>query len=132
MIHGKEKGYEIHIHQETEYNILKFRLWGFWDAPIGKTFWAEFSKNVKEISGAGKRWYTIVDLRTFPPQTEDTQQVLANCMVLVKEHGVKKSARLIDGTITKMQFTRISKQVHAVEFDFFHSEEEAIQWLLSK
>jgi len=127
---GKEKGYEL-IFDETR-RVLQIRLWGLWDAELAKNFVGEFEKTVQEIGATGKQWYILADITRFPPQFSEIQQFLTKAMGMTKTYGMKKAARIVDNTITKLQIARLSEETHFPENSFFRSEDEAIQWLLSE
>lgn len=127
---GKEKGYEL-IFDETS-RVLNIRLWGFWDGELAKKFTGEFEKQVQEASAAGTGWYVLADITRFPPQFPEIQRFLTEAMGMAKTHGMKKAARIVDNTITKLQIARLSKETNFPEHSFFRSEDEAMQWLLSE
>ena len=127
---GKEKGYKL-IFDETS-KVLQIRLWGLWDEEFAENFEGEFKKKVQEAGATGKEWYILADITEFPPQFQQVQQFLAEAMRRAKTYGVKKAARIVDKTITKLQIARLSKEMDFPEHSFFRSEDEARQWLLSE
>ena len=125
---GKEKGYEFGFDEARA--ILKVRYWGFWDRALGQKFIAEFEQQVQAVSVLQKEWYILANLTQFPPQSAELQRFLTEAMAFAKDHRLKKSARLVESTITQLQFERLSKDTHLQEYAFFTSEQEAIRWLL--
>ena len=125
-----EKGFEIAFDAET--SMLRLRLWGLWDTEVGQNLVWEFKKHVQNVSTMNTTWYVLADLTEFPPQFGEVQQYLSEAMLLAKQHGMKKGARIVANTITKMQIARLSRETGVPESFFFQSEEAAIHWLLSE
>lgn len=125
---GKEKGFAFSF-DETQ-DILRVQLWGFWDRTTGQEFLSAFGKKIQEESFSGKEWYLLADLIRFLPQQKEIRPFLNRAMVFAKQHGLKKTARLVDNTITQIQIRRLSKESHFPENAFFKSENAAIRWLL--
>jgi hypothetical protein len=124
------KGYEFTF--EVAHSILRVRYWGFWDEQLGQNFKRDFEQKVREISAKTNTWFILVDITKFPPQSAMIQQFLTESMELAMEHGLQKSARLVDSAVTKLQFERLSDKMHLRKYAFFTSAEEARQWLLSE
>jgi hypothetical protein len=126
---GKDKGYEITFDRAK--NIIKARLWGFWDAGLGKQYIKAFEEKIQEVIPTGKEWSLLVDITKFAAQPREVQRLFSEGMTFAKQHGVKKTARIVASTTTQLQFERLSKEANLAEIAFFQSEEEALQWLLS-
>lgn len=126
----ENKGYEMRFDREQQ--IVKFRFWGFWDAETGASMVKELEKYAREASATGQEWYLLADISQFPAQTEAVQKHMADGMQILKRYGMKKVARIVANTVTKLQISRLSQETHLPENAFFSSEAEAIRWLKSK
>jgi hypothetical protein len=126
----KAKGYDIFFDQKS--SILRFRFWGFWDAVLSERFKAELQKKVGEIRAKQQEWYVLADLREYSAQSQAVQKSLREAMSFLKEKGMKKTARVVNRTLTQLQIDRLSQEQGLTEYAFFRSEDEAIRWLLSE
>jgi len=130
LMSENKKGYEISIDKAR--NLLKIRVWGFWDMEVAEKYENEFKKKIKEISASGKEWYTLVDVAEYSPQSEEVQRIVSERMVFAKEHGLKKEARIVHRVTTKFQMARLARESKLPMSSEFQSENEAIQWLMSE
>lgn len=125
----KEKGYQISY--DAKQRILYQTLWGLWDKHLAEQFRQDFVHEVKMFGNDPQGWHILSNLRHYPAQTREIQEIFTDAMNFAKIRGVQKVARVVDKIITQLQFKRLSQEVN---FDsaFFQSEEEARAWLLEQ
>lgn len=123
-----KNGYKIDLDRTR--HILKFRLWGIWDVPLAQQFEREIKSKILEMEQlAPQGWHTLVDLSEFPPQFEEVQDATKAVMQFELDHGMQKGATVLAKTMTKLQISRLARQVGEDPGSFFQSEDEAIRWL---
>lgn len=126
----EKRGYEIT--HDSIHNILKLRVWGFWDKVFAEKFFEEWKQEILTVSANGRDWYSLIDARQFSTQEEDVQEVMHQSMTYEKEQGVKKVARLVGAKFSKFQIERLTKEHELDMVSVFGSEEDAIAWLLNE
>ena len=126
----KKKGYVISFDKVR--NILKFRGWGLWDSDVARKFKQEWTAKVIAVSAGREDWYILVDLKEFPAQSKEIEQLTCEMMEFEKLHGVKKEAHLVSRAMTKLQIARIARETDLPVNSFFQHEDDAIQWLLGE
>ena len=109
-------------------NIVRIRLWGFWDVDDAKAYWEEFQRQTGPLSG--QKWYILADISEFAPQRVEVNEYYERSMVYSRAHGMVKAANLVSSVVTQMQIARMSGASSLPAYSFFQSELEAVQWLL--
>lgn len=130
MMNTQQRGFDITY--DAPQAILHLRLWGLWDEALGQEMLAHFKQQVQTISAQTAKWSVLADLTQFPAQIEAVQQSLIDAMTFARTHGMKKAARVVANTITKLQIKRLSEVTGIPEHSFFQSKETALAWLKSE
>lgn len=128
---GDERaGFDVQI--EREPRLIVMRAWGFWSMPVAKESVKSLLDSYKELSAARTPWYFLVDHRKFPAQAVEVQAEISTTVRDAVRLGMKRSASVLDSTITKLQIRRLTgaSGLPLDVFAFFTSETEARKWLL--
>lgn len=90
----------------------------------------------KALASAPSSFGVLIDMRTLKPLPADAQDEMKKWQKLFKEKGMKKSAVILDGAVTKMQFMRIGKSTGIYEWERYidasnvsNWEQVAIDWI---
>ena len=128
---GDERaGFDVQI--EHGQKLIVLRAWGFWSMPLAKECIKALLESYRELHATGSPWCFLADHRKFPAQAVDVQAEISTTVRDAVKLGVKRSASILDSTITKLQIRRLTgasglpMDVHA----FFTSEDQARKWLL--
>jgi hypothetical protein len=122
------KGFELQCDHAQQ--VLTLRLHSCWNAPLIQTFETEFRQKVREISGNPAGWYLLVNIRRYPPQSEEAQVALNQLLAHAKAAGMKQKAVVAEGTIGSFCVGReVPDPDLRVNF-YFQSEQDALRWLL--
>lgn len=128
---GDERaGYDIQI--ELGQQLIVMRAWGFWNMPLAQECLKALLESYRELKATGKPWYFLVDHRKFPAQSVEVQAEISSTVRDAIRLGMKRSASVLDSTITKLQIRRLTgaSGLPMDVFAFFNSEDEARKWLL--
>ncbi|MEZ5409279.1 MAG: hypothetical protein R2761_14725 [Acidimicrobiales bacterium] len=112
---------------ERERRLLKFRLSGFWTVADAEAFHHAFRRNLT-LLGPGP-FQIFVDLVEFTTQMPEIQDLVKAEMKYSAEQGLTRASHVVDSTYTEHQITRMGGQSHSLEFGFFLTAQEAMDWL---
>lgn len=110
--------------------ILRFKLKGFWHGGVMSRFEETFQSQINELAALGGGFCVLVDLSEYPSQNQEVQAGHMRCMGYAIDHGMIRSAHLVDSALTDVQMRRMTQQVDPTRFAHFRTEEEALAWLL--
>ena len=128
---GDERaGYELQI--EHGPRLLVLRAWGFWSMPLAQEAIKGLLESYRELNATGLPWYFLADHRKYPAQAVDVQTEISGTVRDAIRLGMKRSASILDSTITKLQIRRLTgaSGLPMDVFAFFTSEDQARKWLL--
>lgn len=114
---------------DEERRLVRFRLKGFWHAGVLSRFEEEFRRHIDETSDLVGAFYVLVDLSEYPSQNQEVQEGHMRCMGYAIEHGMIRSAHLVDSALTDVQMRQMTQEVDPTRFAHFKTEEEALAWL---
>ncbi len=77
--------------------------------------WGEESK--KALSTQSGDFGVVVDMRTLKPLSPEVQEVMVNAQKLYKDKGMKRSAVILNNTVTTMQFQRLARSSGIYEWE---------------
>ena len=95
------------------------------------------TKSGDALRSASRGFGVFVDMKNLKPLGDDTQAVMVSGQQLYAKAGMKRSAVLVDSTMTALQFKRLAKQSGIYEFErYFGSDDpqhkaKAMAWLES-
>lgn len=98
--------------------------------------WAKESK--KAVVGAPKDFGVLIDMKDLKPLPADSQKHMQDGQKIYKEKGMLRSAVIVNGATTKMQFQRIAKETGIYDWERYIDstsiagwEKVAIDWVSS-
>jgi hypothetical protein len=105
---------------DTDAQLLRVRLWGFWE----ETHLEAFVKALQGKLPQGTKGL-LVDITLLKPQREPGQEAIRAVAALPKSLGCSYAAVVFDNILGKLQFARIAKDVSTILWRFYRSEEIA-------
>lgn len=124
------KGFEISFDAVRQF--LMIHVWGIWDTDFAKKFDNGMREQIEKISANGKLWSALVDVTEFRPQSEEVICIMNNYIPFAREQGMKKIGYLGNGQFTQGEPESLFSESDTQLCACFTSEDDAIQWLLSK
>jgi len=88
--------------------------------------WVEESK--KAVAGAPKEFGVLIDMRELKPLPEDSQKHMQEGQKIYKSKGMSRSAVVVNGAATKMQFKRIAKETGIYDWERYIDATAAADW----
>lgn len=82
----------------------------------------------KELENAPPSFGLIVDMRTLAPLSPEAQKIMVKGQNFVLNKGKKRSAVILNNTITAIQFKRLAKESGVYESERFISVEKNPDW----
>ena len=128
---GDERaGFDVQI--EHGQRLIVMGAWGFWSMPLAQECIKALLDSYKALHAAGRPWYFLADHRNFPAQAVDVQAEISTTVRDAIKLGMKRSASVLDSTITKLQIRRLTgaSGLPMDVFAFFTSEDQARKWVL--
>lgn len=110
--------------------LLRFKLMDSWHGGVMSRFEEVFRSRIDELAGLGGGFRVLVDLSEYPSQNQEIQEGHMRCMGYAIEHGMIRSAHLVDSALTDVQMRRMTQEVDPTRFAHFRTEEEALAWLM--
>jgi hypothetical protein len=116
---------EVDSSENRSYSIYR----GFWpDTEEFKTGY--YSDMMKLVSRLRSGFTTVVDVREFKLGPQGVMETIVKVQGVIKDSGVKKSARISDQAIHKLAADRIGREADMKETtQTFNSLSEALKWL---
>jgi hypothetical protein len=128
---GDERaGFDIQI--ELGPRLIVMRAWGLWGTPLAQECVKALLASYKELGARGLPWYFLADHRKFPAQSAEIQAEISITVRDAMKLGMKRSASVLDSTVTKLQIRRLTgaSGLPMDVFAFFTQEDQARKWLL--
>jgi hypothetical protein len=128
---GDERtGFDVQI--EHGQRLVVMRAWGFWSIPLARESIKVLLESYRELHTTRLPWYFLADHRKFPAQSAEVQAEISSTIRDAIKLGMKRSASVLDSTITKLQIRRLTggSGLPMDVFAFFNSETQARKWLL--
>jgi serine/threonine-protein kinase len=127
----KYKGFRISL--DATINVLKIRLWGYWDVELGKEYLRELKAQLNKVSkNERKDWYLLMDLTEYRPQSKEILHMIGEGLALLKEGKIEKRAILVLGSIIQLPREHLAQEAGSQIYSYFRSEDDAVQWLLDE
>jgi len=125
-----KRGFEISLDHAR--NIVKVRIWGFWDVELARKFEKEFKEKVTAVKTSGKDWYILMDLIASLTQSQEVQKIISKGLTFLKDQRPKKRAILADKSIILFQAETLAQDTYPQIYSYFQAEDNAIRWLLNE
>ena len=120
-----DKGFEFRV--ERERRLLRFRMWGLWEAEDAAAFKVAFRRHHALLDPGPFQIY--VDLVHFPAQLPEITELVKEEMKYAADQGLTRAGHAVDAAMTQFQIRRMGSESHSLEFGFFATEAEALAWL---
>ncbi len=85
----------------------------------------------------GRSFGLLVDSRTQKSNPPETQEIIREAMVWLREHGMQRSVVVLDSTVALIQILRIAKSTGVFSYERYldalkdvHWERKAVDWLV--
>ena len=88
--------------------------------------WVEESK--RAVAGAPKDFGVLIDMRELKPLPDDSQLHMQEGQKLYKTKGMLRSAVVVNGAATKMQFKRIAKETGIYDWERYINAATSTDW----
>lgn len=108
------------------HNELHFATSGLFDAQSMDSFLAEVTKTVGPVLQKGKTLRALGDLTDYVTQTREIGERMAQILEQAEQNGIEKTAIVINSTILKMQYKRVSEGRNV---EVFEDRDAALAWL---
>ncbi|MEO5730583.1 MAG: hypothetical protein ABI134_27630 [Byssovorax sp.] len=132
MKRGGDERAGFDIQMEPGRRLMVLRAWGFWSMPLAKECSKALLESYRELHTTGLPWYFLVDHSRFPAQAVEIQAEISTTVRDAIRLGMKRSASVLDSTVTKLQIRRLTgvSGLPMDVFAFFTQESQARKWLL--
>ncbi|MDI6797432.1 MAG: hypothetical protein QMD09_10825 [Desulfatibacillaceae bacterium] len=87
-----------------------------------------FAASKTALEKAGKPFGVIVDMRTLELLGKQARQIMVNAQRYYREHGMNRSAVIVNSSLTNMQFQRIASHSSIRETERYFDEWEQSDW----
>ena len=114
------------VHFDPAHNELHFATSGLFDAQSMDAFLAEVTRTVGPVLQKGKRVRALGDLNDYVTQTREIGERMAQILEQAEQNGIEKTAIVINSTILKMQYKRVSEGRNV---EIFEDRDTALVWL---
>lgn len=120
--------FEISI--DLNRRVLSLKVWGFWSLKTAECFRDIMLRSMISLDD-GSPWSVLADVRMFPIQPPKVQDVIRELMRLAVKYGMRRSANIVGGRLTRIQIERLSGAAwpERGRFSYFTSQAEAENWL---
>jgi|GEM_PF-2221375 len=118
---------EVDSSENRSYSVYR----GFWPnkEEFKKTYLADIQKLLSKLRPG---FTTIVDVREFKIPVQEVMETIGKAQELIKNAGVKKSARISDQPIQTLATERVGREADMKEMTrTFNTMPEALAWLSS-
>ncbi len=120
--------FEISI--DFDKRILILRVWGFWSLKTALGFRDKMLRSMASL-GDQTPWSVQADVRMFPIQLSPVQEIIRELMQQAVRSGMRRSANIVGGRLTRIQIERLSGAAwpERGRFSYFNTQAEAVKWL---
>jgi hypothetical protein len=87
-----------------------------------------FADSKMALGKTGKAFGVIVDMRTLEILGKQARQIMVDAQRYYREHGMNRSAVIVNSSLTNMQFQRIASHSSIRETERYFDEWEQSDW----
>lgn len=119
-------GFEITQHEASQ--MLRLRLWGRWNAALGKTYLAALREQLAEIRRRDTAWLALIDLMDWGPPSQSVPHILHEQTEQLRQYGIQCIAYLsVADTFPDQCLVCDDLSVAS-----FTCQDDALRWLFGK
>lgn len=82
----------------------------------------------KAVIGAPKDFGVLIDMKDLKPLPEGSQRHMQDGQKIYKKKGMSRSAVIVNGATTKMQFQRIAKETGIYDWERYIDSSSTVDW----